>query len=350
MVEIAQKPAPVLTQLLGVNTSGNLAIVTPIPIDEVAEPLLEMIDRAVALFKAGMVQRAGAMIADVERRLGVTDADRTKAAQAGEAWEQDLERALAGMSAEEAVEVEKLVLPEDLERLTAAEVKTLTPKLDALRRTKNVGTRETLYRDIQAILRKPGQRVENRWRTGAINETVALAKARGEDVELPKRGGARIMSRQGIQQAFEEGHMTPTLGPMTADHLHDTAKTYRDAYEIAAGLAGRSGDGSGGYGAKGPQIKLVEAGEILAIMRLDLTQRQVDVLDRVCGQDMRLREAATVLRRGFPSTKNSLIMGLKAATLNIRAAKAVRDQGEPTTKARLESARAQVDAAMRAAG
>lgn len=63
-----------------------------------------------------------------------------------------------------------------------------------------------------------------------------------------------------------------------------------------------------------------------------------------------LRAPATVLRLGFPSTKNSLIMGLKAATLNLRAAKAVRAQGGPTTKARLESARAQVDAAMRAAG
>ncbi|WP_425998825.1 hypothetical protein [Caulobacter sp. DWR1-3-2b1] len=62
------------------------------------------------------------------------------------------------------------------------------------------------------------------------------------------------------------------------------------------------------------------------------------------------RETATVLRRGFPSTKNSLIMGLKTATLNLKSAKAVRDQGEPTTKARLESARGQMNAAMRAAG
>lgn len=344
------KPAPVLTQLLGVNTTGNLSIVTPGPIDDVAEPLLEMIDRAVALFKAGMVQRAGAMIADVERRLGVTDADRSKAAQATEDWELALEQALAGMSEEGLAEVEKLVLPEDIERLTPAELKEVATQIANLKKAKNAGSRQLAHDAIKRIRAKPGQRGENRWRVGAISETVTLAQARGEAVELPKRGGARIMSRQGIQQAFEEGHMTPALGSMTADHLHATAKAYRDAYEIAEGLAGRSGEGGGGYGAKGPQIKVVEAGEVLAVMRLDLTQRQIDVLDRVCGQDMRLREAATVLRRGFPSTKNSLIMGLKAATLNLKAAKAVKDQGEPTTKARLESARAQVDAAMRAAG
>lgn len=85
-------------------------------------------------------------------------------------------------------------------------------------------------------------------------------------------------------------------------------------------------------------------------MRLNLTPRQIEVLDRVCGQDMHRREAVPVPRRGFPSTKNSLIMGLKAATLNLRAGRAVHDQGKPTTKARLESARDQVDAAMRSAG
>jgi hypothetical protein len=247
----------------------------------------------------------------------------------------------------------KLVSDEEqLARLTRKEEAALDAAIEELakaKRARNKGSIEIAQAKIDGIADKKRQRTFEAGRRRDLDETVALAEARGEEVVRPKRGGARILTRQGIQQAYEDGHMTPALGALTADHLHATAKAYRDAYEIAAGLAGRSGEG-GGYGAKGPQIKIVEAGEALAIMRLDLTQRQIDILDRVCGQDMRLREAATVLGRGFPSTKNSLIMGLKAATLNIRAARAVRDQGEPTTKARLESARAQVDAAMRSAG
>lgn len=257
---------------------------------------------------------------------------------------------LSKTSAVPAIAKLKLVSDEDqLARYTKAEEVALAKAQDQLARAKDAEARKNAWAAIDKIKARPVQREFEHRRKRDTEETVGLAEARGEEVQ---RTGirVRILTRQGIQQAFEDGYLNLPHGPMTADMLHTTAKAYRDVYEIAAGLAGRSGEGGGGYGAKGPQIKLVEAGEVLAIMRTDLTQRQIDVLDRVCGMDMRVRETATILRRGFPSTKNSLIAGLSSATLSLKAARAVRDQGEPTTKARLESARAQVDAAMRSAG
>jgi len=343
------KTAAVLTQLLGVEMTGNLAIVTPGPIDEVAEPLLAMIDKAIELHRQGSTMRAGAMILEVERRLKISEEDRVAAAAAKADWEIALEAALVDMSCDGPARPDNIALPDDIGRYTKAEERALAKAQEKLAKSKDAEARKNAWAEIDKIAAKPAQRLFEHRRKRDTDETTALAIGRGEQVQQTGIR-VRILTRQGIQQAFEEGHMTPALGPMTADDLHVTAKAYRDAYEIAEGMTGRSGEGGGGYGAKGPQIRVIEAGEVLAVMRLELTQRQVDVLDRVCGQDMRLREAATILRRGFPSTKNSLIMGLKAATLNLKAARAVKDQGEPTTKARLESARAQVDAAMRAAG
>jgi len=318
----ATKPAAVLTKVAG------LSIVTPGPFDAVSDAIMAMIDEAIDLHRKGSIQRAAALIIEAERQLKISEADR----QAAQAMEP------------------KLVSDEDqLGRYTKAEERGLAKAQEKLAKAKDAESRKNAWAEIDRLTARPAQRMFEHRRKRDTDETIGLARARGEDVEQTGIR-VRILTRQGIQQAFEEGHMTPALGPMSADDLHVTAKAYRDAYEVAEGMTGRSGEGAGGYGAKGPQIRVIEAGEVLAVMRLELTQRQIEVLDRVCGQDMRLRETATVLRRGFPSTKNSLIMGLKAATLNIRAARAVKDQGEPTTKARLESARDQVDAAMRAAG
>jgi hypothetical protein len=247
-----------------------------------------------------------------------------------------------------------LLTAEELERLTKQEVHDLGRAEAALakaQKAKNQAAMQPARKKIDSVSEGVRRRVTAAQRREARLETVALARGRGEDVD--DRGPVtRMLSRQGIQQAYEDGHMTPAHGPLTADHLWTTARAYREAYEIARGLAGGEGGGGGGYGAKGPQIRLVEAGQALAIMQDSLTQRQVDVLDRVCGLDMRLREAATVLRRGFPSTKNSLISGLELATLSLRAAKAIQAANPPEvpTKRRLEVARAQIDQAMRSAG
>lgn len=188
------------------------------------------------------------------------------------------------------------------------------------------------------------------WASRANQETEDLARARGEPVEACQ-DGKRIMSRNGIRQAYEDGHMKPAHGPLKERDLYATALAYNRA--VVAMLPGSGGEteGGGGFTAKGPQVRVVEAGEALATMRNDLSKRQIDVLDHVCGMDMRLRETATVLRRGFPSTRNSLISGLELATLNLRAARAVKkvDPDKPTTKERLQAAAAQIDQAMRSA-
>lgn len=240
---------------------------------------------------------------------------------------------------------------EEQRRLTRQEIQALDKAEADLKRAqkaKNQAAMQPARKKIDAVVEGVRRRVTAAQRREAREETIGLARARGEDVD--DRGPVtRMLTRQGIQQAYEDGHMTPSHGPLTADHLWTTAKAYRTAYEIAQGLTGPEGGGGGGYGAKGPQIRVVEAGEALAIMRDGLTTRQLDVLDRVCGQDMRLRETATVLRRGFPSCRNSLISGLEMATLSLKAARAIRDAGESNTRARLEAARSEVDQALRSA-
>lgn len=146
----------------------------------------------------------------------------------------------------------------------------------------------------------------------AITDSLIHAMIRGEEVETPKAGRAiRIMSRGGLTQAFEDGHLEPVRGSLKATDTYEAGKRYRDAYEVAEGLTTSTG-GGGGFGPKAPQPRLVEAGEALKAMRAAITDRQRAVLDLVCGQDVRLRTAATQLHRGFPSTKLSLRGGLTA--------------------------------------
>lgn len=192
------------------------------------------------------------------------------------------------------------------------------------------------------------QAADDDWSFRADRETAELATARGETVEKTKQGRTRIMTRAGIQHSYEAGYMEPRSGQrMKAADLYETAKRYRDAYEIITGRTTPSGSGGSGFGGA-PQVRIVEAGEQLATMRLGLTRAELEVLDRVCGQEMRVREAATILGRAFNASRDALRDGLTSATINIRAAKAVKDTGEKLTRFRLEDAHAQIEAAMRA--
>lgn len=164
--------------------------------------------------------------------------------------------------------------------------------------------------ELAELIAAPKAAAEQASLDRSLAETVALAAARGEDVRKDgKTGRTRILSRGGLCQAYEDRLIDPLHGPLSADDLYSAGKRYRDAYEVSEGLTTGRGGGSG-FGPKGPQPRMLEAAYTLAKMREKLSQRQIDVLDLVCGQDVRLRVAATELKRGFPGCRNSLRGGL----------------------------------------
>lgn len=166
------------------------------------------------------------------------------------------------------------------------------------------------------------------WVHAANDETVALAQARGEVVERGK-AGIRILTRGGVEHALGAGYLTPADGVrLTAADLHGTARAYRDCYEITSGLTSPNRESAGAAKGDGWQASVVQAGERLATMRRGLSKLEIEVLDRVCGQDMRAREAATVLRRRFQGVRDALRDGLQSATINVRAARAARSERE----------------------
>jgi hypothetical protein len=144
-----------------------------------------------------------------------------------------------------------------------------------------------------------------RWQEQAAAETARLARARGEDVEV-QGDRVRIMSRGGLRQAYEDGHLGSD-----SETLHAKARELRDDYELAVGMATPiRGEGATGFRKAAPQQKRIEASYRLARYREALTSRQWEIVELVCCHDMRLRTAAELLCRGIPGAKNSLRGGL----------------------------------------
>lgn len=201
-------------------------------------------------------------------------------------------------------------------------------------------------REAEAIFREAK---DSEWARKTGEETDKLAKARGEEI-ANTREGKRIMTRNGIAQAYGANYFVPTQPKMSDEHLYEAAKLYRACFCVMAGMTTPS-RGDGGSNDKGPQVRLAEAGDTLRTLKVGLTAFQVDVLDHVCGLDMRAREVATVLRRGFPAIREALSDGLSMAVVNLRAAKAVRMQqlGEPTLAQQMTAKHAAIVAAQRAA-
>lgn len=197
---------------------------------------------------------------------------------------------------------------------------------------------------------------------GEAKGPILMAKARGEtilaaDIEIATVArdelGARIIHRRGpnkgmpalvytkatrakkftgIEHAYLSGHLSGVIRA-PAEALRDTGVEWGQAYIIVTGSTGR-GEGSGGFGPKGPQPRMVEAGEARAIMAGTLkrdnltltrmTQREVDLLDDICGRDFVLRDLCPT-RGTIPAAQRRLRHALRTALENMRAAK---DRGE----------------------
>lgn len=173
-----------------------------------------------------------------------------------------------------------------------------------------------------------------RWAEGAIDESVELARRRGEDIERSEvethrvDTGARgdevnvittkskpMKIQSGLEYAFAKGHLIGGPGNVRAAALLAAGTIYREAYAITSGQMSSRGEGGGG-GQAGPQLRIIEAGDRLKIMRKGLSVRQRHVLDLVCGENMRPRAAADLLKVGFPAISSGLRGGLHVVSQN----------------------------------
>ncbi len=165
----------------------------------------------------------------------------------------------------------------------------------------------------------------------------------GDMAGLPALVYSRALRAQklsGIEHALDAGYLDGH-GSIQAERLFSMGDAYREAFEIAEGQASNAGEGGGGGGGpKAPQPRLVEAGEDLADMRKGLSRRQRRILDLVCGHDMRVREAATVMSAGFPASVRALCDGLRAAAASLALEQQKRDdRGEMPVGLRVQLVR-----------
>jgi len=230
---------------------------------------------------------------------------------------------------------------EELRRLSKAERKLSSPD----RSQSAAGVRE--LRDIE---RRHAQRLEGQSLAARLVETSSLALSRGEEVraetvrtsapQLDEHGARivrqglplyrqethsriRIASRGGLQLAFERGDLDG--GPIKAERLYETAKAYRWAFETASALttparnlapiSGRSPLRA----SAGPQDAVFAAGEILRVFREGLGDRQVAVLDQVCGLDSTVRATSLALKADIRTVRRLLVEALCLATENKKA-------------------------------
>lgn len=168
-----------------------------------------------------------------------------------------------------------------------------------------------------------GERIINRG--GPMRGLPALVYSRG----------LRAKNLTGIDHAIACGHIAKlrakVRGVPPEEFLRRVAQDYGAAYIVVEGQATHAGEGGGGFKPKAPIPRQIEAGQVLADMRKGLTRRHRDVLDLVCGQGLRAREAADQLHAGFPATIRALVGGLKAAELSRVVERERREQNGETS-------------------
>lgn len=217
-------------------------------------------------------------------------------------------------------------LAEELSKLQAVELEAYTlmgearePILRAIQRGETVAAKEAETADF--ALDDYGARIINR--TGPERGLPALVYSRG----------LRAKNLKGIDHAIASKYFAKARkawrGVPPDEVLKRTAERYGAAYIVIAGQAKHAGEGGGGFKPKAPVPRQIEAGELLADMREGLTPRQRQALDLICGEDMRVREAAAVAGAGVPATLRALVEGLRAAEESRAAAvKARQARGE----------------------
>lgn len=216
---------PVLTLLRGGRVEGELPVVTIGPIDHLAEEDLKTIEHAVFEHELGHEDRAKAMIAELEQKLGITPADKAAAFGPQEPWEGDLLEALGLQPTDDG----PAPLPHDPRRFNDVEMSQIERHDTARRIAKVRGNRKTVTQaegKLADIARGRDRRVDLQERREGIRETIDLARAKGEAVDQGA-GRIEISSRDGLRSMRKAGHIT--------DAQYAVGLLYRAGYEARSG-------------------------------------------------------------------------------------------------------------------
>lgn len=187
---------------------------------------------------------------------------------------------------------------------------------------------------------------------GEGRDTLIRAKLRGEEVEVreverasfalnehggriinragPNRGlpalrferGASLKLLAGVQHAFAMGYLDNPRTKRGGEALKKIGEDYQREYAKTNPLKAvdPSQVGGGGFGPRGPQVAACEAAEWLKIARRGLSDRQVEVLDLICGQGWKVSQVRHERKRGHGATIRALRSGLVQVAKNQREA------------------------------
>jgi hypothetical protein len=345
---------------------GGLTLVLPTADRRLTDRQWADLSCAVVLDFEGSPDIARDLLAQVEAKLGTNEAHRRAAASSPETVTGAIREAKRRAKLEANRHASTLDLPirdPDIVKAIAACERQAHEKRAEAASLRIIGAKahRRAIKALEAAARGLDQKAQELLKTeedddrlyGDAKDPILRARARGEEitagvVELAEVArdeyGARIIHRDGpsrglpvlkydkqtrarkltgIEHAFHAGYLEGGHGSNSQDALREVGLIYAESYEVAVGGTSSSGEGGTGYGAKGPQLRVIEAGDRLKIMRAGLTKRQRDVLDLVCGQDMRVREAATALKAGFPATERALRGGLETCRASWAAAMVV---------------------------
>lgn len=152
-------------------------------------------------------------------------------------------------------------------------------------------------------------------------ETVTL-------MAMKSRGG-------GLSQAHTAGHLNGAGGRRRAWELLVVGAMYQRAFETMDPLRASGGGEGGGGGGEGPQVAACEAGQLLEVMRRDLSVAQVEILNWVCGQDRTLRDKKHAAGGQFETHRSNLRHSLELVAANLQQDAKDCRSGRPRRRARL---------------
>jgi len=185
--------------------------------------------------------------------------------------------------------------------------------------------------------REPILRALQRGDTVQAKEAETADFARGEHGERiinrggPERGlpalvysrGLRARKLTGIQHAYHSGDLGDEPH---AERRYETGRHFGECFEIVMGMTSSSGEGGGGFGPKGPQPRIIEAGQDYADFIAGITARQRAALDLVCGKSMRVGQAAAAMRADARTVRRLLVSGLDDAGRSLVVERAKRSE------------------------
>lgn len=306
LAAVAVRPVPTMLFV------GELPIVLPDALDRLKPAKRAMIARAETdianMLATGYTVAANRVALRVEASLGVTMADRVAAMKAGDDLDAVIEHALGLISSTQDYTPPKPTKAQrkaareaalaGLKQPPAAPGEITAQQLENWDRYTGWLTDPGATQDMRDTARTALANMERRWRAEretawqqkALAESVTLAKARGDEVEVKTAGRVAVITRAGLKMAFEAGYLD---GGQNDQELYDIGRMYRDCYERSQGGTTPSGSGTASGKRDGPQHSLLDAGEVLRVMRSAQSERRLFALDMICGEDATINIAAT---------------------------------------------------------